>query len=54
MQYTMRRRHNNAMQIRIALVVLHACIHEPLVRSQAKLKIVRSATGSRYRFAPVT
>ena len=28
------------------MVVLHACIHEPLVRSQPKPKIVRSATGS--------
>jgi len=28
------------------MVVLHACIHEPLVRSQPKSKIVRSATGS--------
>ena len=42
----MRWRHNNAIQIRISLVVLHACIHEPLVRSQAKPKIVCSATGS--------
>jgi len=25
-------------------VVLHACIHEPIVRSQPKPKIVRSAT----------
>ena len=28
------------------MVVLHACIPEPLLRSQPKLKIVRSATGS--------
>ena len=28
------------------MVVLHACIHEPLVRSQRKPKIVCSATGS--------
>ena len=28
------------------MVVLHTRIHEPLVRSQPKPKIVRSATGS--------
>ena len=29
-----------------SMVVLHACIHEPLVPSQPKPKIVSSATGS--------
>jgi len=28
------------------MVVLHACIHAPMVRSQPKPKIVRSAIGS--------
>ena len=28
------------------MVVLHACIHAPMVRLQPKLKIVRSANGS--------
>ena len=44
MQYKMPWRHNNAIQG--CMAVLHACIHERLVRSQLKQKMVRSATGS--------